>query len=423
MKKHFDKLFFTANRKRLFSQLLPDSIVVLFSAEEFPKNGDQFFKFRQNSDTYYFSGLLQEKSIVLLYNDSKNKKIEEIAFIIEPDEKMIIWTGHKYNKAEVTQISGIANVEYLSEFERIMNSYLDKSKTVYLSHLSNVRGSQYINKEIHDWKHNIEQSHHNIYFNDLDPLSMHLRLQKSSEEIAATQTAINITGDAFNNILKFVKPNCFEYQVEAELTRSFLTAGAQDHAYPPIVASGLNNCILHYNSNRNQCKDGDLLLLDFGAEVDYYAADLSRTIPISGTFTNRQKDVYNSVLSVLKQMKTRMIPGTTINQLNSDCESLIEQELLKLGLLTNAEIASQDAEKPAFKKYYMHGVSHFIGLDVHDTGKKDTPLLPGMILSCEPAIYIADEGFGIRLENDIFVADEPIDLCANIPIEVVDVER
>ncbi len=423
MKKHFDKSFFAANRQRLFSQLLPDSIVVLFSAEEFPRNGDQFFKFRQNSDTYYFSGLVQEQTMIILFNDSKNKRTEEYAFIIEPDEKMIIWTGHKYTKAEVSEISGIANVEYLSKAEELVDILLEKTKTVYYSYKSNVRGLNYHNPTANHWKTEIEKTHKNIFFNDLDSLTMSLRLQKSSEEIAATQTAINITGDAFSNILKFVKPNCFEYQVEAELTRSFLTAGAQDHAYSPIVASGLNNCILHYNSNRNKCNAGDLLLLDFGAEVDYYAADLSRTIPVSGKFTARQKAVYNSVLSVMKQMKTRMIPGTTLNQLNSDCESLIEQELLKLGLLTKAEIASQNAEKPAFKKYYMHGVSHFIGLDVHDTGKKDTLLLPGMILSCEPAIYIAAEGFGIRLENDILVADFPVDLCANIPIEVGDVER
>ncbi len=422
MKKHFDKTFFTANRQKLYTQLLPDSLVVLFSAEQFPRNGDQFFKFRQNSDTYYFSGLTQESTIILLFNDTANKRTEEYAFIIEPDERMLIWTGHKYTKHEAAEISGIANIEYLPEFELIMNSLLDKTKNVYFSHSSNVRGTHYENPFIHEWKHNIEQSHHNLYFVDPDPVFMNLRLQKTPEEIAATRAAINITGNAFRDILKFVKPGCYEYEVEAEMTRSFLSAGAQDHAYLPIIASGPNNCILHYNTNRNQCKDGDLLLLDFGAEVDYYAADLSRTIPVSGKFTARQKTVYNSVLSVMKQMKSMMVPGTTIRQLNSNCESLIEQELLSLGLLTKAEIAAQDPEKPTLKKYYMHGVSHFIGLDVHDTGKKDTPLLPGMILSCEPAIYIAAEGFGIRLENDILVADKPVDLCEGIPLEVGDVE-
>lgn len=423
MKKHFDKSFFASNRKRLYTQLLPDSLVILFSAEQFPRNGDQFFKYRQNSDTYYFSGLTQEQTIIVLFNDSNNKRTEEYAFIIEPDEKMLTWIGHKYSKQEASEISGILNIEFTHKFDEIMNSLLAKTKTVYFSYKSNVRGFSYQNPAVKEWKHNVEQLHHNIYFNDLDPLSMSLRLQKSAAEIAATQNAIDITGNAFQNMLKFVKPGCWEYEVEAEITRSFLAAGAEGHAYLPICASGANNCILHYNTNRNQCKDGDLLLLDFGAEVDYYAADLTRTIPVSGKFTVRQKAVYNSVLSVMKQMKQRMVPGTTINQLNSDCEALIEQELLGLGLLTKAEISAQNPEFPAFKKFYMHGVSHFIGLDVHDTGKKDTPLLPGMILSCEPAIYIAAEGFGIRLENDILVADSPVDLCSNIPLEIVDLER
>ncbi|HOZ29968.1 MAG TPA: M24 family metallopeptidase, partial [Bacteroidales bacterium] len=259
-------------------------------------------------------------------------------------------------------------------------------------------------------------------FFDLDPLSMKLRLQKSHEEINTIKNAIEITGEAFNNILKFIKLGLYEYEIEAELTRQFLSLGANDHAYLPIVASGINNCILHYNTNRNQCNDGDLLLLDFGAEVDYYAADLSRTIPVSGKFTTRQKDVYNSVLSVMKLMKSKMIPGTTIRKLNEECEALIQDELIKLKLLTKTDIESQDPERPALKKYFMHGLSHFIGLDVHDVGTKDIILLPGMILSCEPAIYISEEGFGIRLENDILVADTPVDLCENIPIEVADVE-
>lgn len=422
MKKHFDKSFFSSNRKRLYSQLLPDSVVVLFSAEQFSRNGDQFYKYRQNSDTYYFSGLTQEQTIIVLFNDSTNKRTEEYAFIIEPDEKMLTWIGHKYSKQEASEISGILNIVFTYKFDEIMNSLLEKTKTVYFSHKSNVRGFSYQNPAITEWKHNIEQIHHNIFFNDLDPISTSLRLQKSKAEITATQNAIDITGKAFGNILNYVKPGRWEYEVEAELTHSFIATGAEGHAYLPICASGMNNCVLHYNTNRNQCKDGDLLLLDFGAEVDYYAADITRTIPVSGKFTARQKTVYRSVLSVMKQMRQSMVPGTTINQLNSDCEALIEQELLLLGLLTKAEIAAQNPEFPAFKKFYMHGVSHFIGLDVHDTGKKDTPLLPGMILSCEPAIYIVAEGFGIRLENDILVADNPVDLCSNIPIEVVELE-
>jgi len=422
MKKYFDKSFFVSNRKRLYNQLLPNSLVILFSAEQFPRNGDQHYKYRQNSDTYYFSGLAQEQTIIILFNDTSNRRVLEYAFIIEPDEKMLTWTGHKYSKHEASNISGIFNIEYATKFDEIMNSLLSKTTTVYYSYKFNIRGSGYLNPAINDWKHKIEQLNQNLCFYDLDPISANLRLQKSPEEIATMQKAIDITGKAFNEILKFVRPGRWEYEVEAELTRSFLAAGAEGHAYLPIVASGTNNCVLHYCTNRNQCKKGDLLLLDFGAEVDYYAADLSRTIPVSGKFTPRQKEVYNSVLSVMKQMKKRMVPGKTIRQLNTECEQLIQEELLKLKLLTKKEIELQDPENPALKKYFMHGLSHFIGLDVHDVGTKDTSLLPGMILSCEPAIYISEEGFGIRLENDILVDKVPVDLCENIPIEIKDVE-
>ncbi|MDD3860175.1 MAG: Xaa-Pro aminopeptidase, partial [Bacteroidales bacterium] len=403
MEKHFDKSFFVANRKRLYTQLLQNSVVVLFSAEQFPRNGDQFYKYRQNSDTYYFSGLTQEKTIIVLFNDTTNKRVEEYAFIIEPDEKMLTWIGHKYSKQEASDISGIFNIEYINKFDEIMNSFLSKTTTIYYSYKSNIRGSDYQNPAIREWKQNIEKSCQNLFFNDLDPISINLRLQKTKQEIAATQMAINITGEAFDKIRNFVKPGCWEYEIEAELTRSFLSAGAEGHAYLPICASGSNNCVLHYNTNHNRCKAGDLLLLDFGAEVDYYAADLSRTIPVSGKFTSRQKEVYNSVLSVMKHMKSKMIPGTTIRKLNEECELLIQEELIKLKLLTKKDILLQDSENPVLKKYFMHGLSHFIGLDVHDVGTKDTILLPGMILSCEPAIYIVDEGFGIRLENDILV--------------------
>ena len=213
----------------------------------------------------------------------------------------------------------------------------------------------------------------------------------------------------------------YEYEVEAEISHHFIKNGVESHAYSPIIAAGKNNCVLHYETNRELCKNGDLLLMDFGAEYNYYAADLSRTIPISGKFTNRQKQVYASVLKVLKEMKTKYVPGQTIRKLNKECELLIQEELVSLGLLSEADIKNQNEDSPALKKYYMHGVSHFIGLDVHDVGVKDTVLLPGMVLSCEPGIYIAEEGFGIRLENDILVAENPIDLCSNIPIEISEV--
>ena len=398
--------------------LLPNnSISILFPAEEFSRNADTLYKYRQNSDLFYFSGLKQEKTIILLHKTENQE--QEYAFIIEPNEKMLIWTGHKYSIDEAKDISGIKNIFYLTEFEKVFQEIYNPDSLVYYSMSSNVRGLIYENKIVAAWKESLKNEE--IQYRDLDTFSMQLRLQKEKEEIDLMQIAIDITGEAFEQILKFLSPGIYEYEVEAEISRWFIKNGVEAHAYSPIIASGKNNCVLHYETNRNLCKNGDLLLMDFGAEYNYYAADLTRTIPISGKFSNRQKQVYSSVLKVLKEMKTKFVPGNTIRELNKECELLIQEELLKLDLLTEADIKNQEDDKPAFKKYFMHGLSHFIGLDVHDVGKKDTVLLPGMVLSCEPGIYIAEEGFGIRLENDILVAENPIDLCSNIPIEISDI--
>ncbi|HOE39495.1 MAG TPA: aminopeptidase P N-terminal domain-containing protein [Bacteroidales bacterium] len=412
-----NKEFFIRNRKNLFSLLPNNSMAILFPAEQFVRNGDALYKYRQNSDLFYFSGLKQEKTIVLLCKI--NNSTDEYAFIIEPNEKMLIWTGHKYSIDEAKEISGIKNVFYLNEFEKYFKENLNNDTLVYYSMSSNTRGFDYKNKIISEWKEAVNND--KIQFKDLDPLSMQLRLQKQKEEIAIIQKAIDITGEAFKKVLEFIAPGVYEYEVEAEISHHFIKNGVESHAYSPIIAAGKNNCVLHYETNRELCKNGDLLLMDFGAEYNYYAADLSRTIPISGKFTNRQKQVYTSVLKVLKEMKTKYVPGQTIRKLNKECELLIQEELLSLGLLSEANIKNQNEDSPALKKYYMHGVSHFIGLDVHDVGVKDTVLLPGMVLSCEPGIYIAEEGFGIRLENDILVAENPIDLCSNIPIEISEV--
>ncbi|HOD88617.1 MAG TPA: aminopeptidase P N-terminal domain-containing protein [Bacteroidales bacterium] len=412
-----NKEFFIRNRKNLFSLLPNNSMAILFPAEQFVRNGDALYKYRQNSDLFYFSGLKQEKTVILLCKI--NNSTDEYAFIIEPNEKMLIWTGHKYSIDEAKEISGIKNVFYLNEFEKYFKENLNNDTLVYYSMSSNTRGFDYKNRIITEWKEGLKSD--KIQFKDLDPLSMQLRLQKQKEEIAIIQKAIDITGEAFKKVLDFITPGVYEYEVEAEISHHFIKNGVESHAYSPIIAAGKNNCVLHYETNRELCKNGDLLLMDFGAEYNYYDADLSRTIPISGKFTNRQKQVYASVLKVLKEMKTKYVPGQTIRKLNKECELLIQEELLSLGLLSEADIKNQNEDSPALKKYYMHGVSHFIGLDVHDVGVKDTVLLPGMVLSCEPGIYIAEEGFGIRLENDILVAENPIDLCSNIPIEISEV--
>ncbi|MDD2385475.1 MAG: Xaa-Pro aminopeptidase [Bacteroidales bacterium] len=423
MQSNFNSKFFTNNRQNLFTEILPNSLVVLFSAEQFPKNGDQYYKYRQNSDTFYYSGLTQENTTILLYKAKESKSFTEFAFIIEPNQKMLTWIGHKYSKDEAAKISGIENIEFQERFDEVFQGLIKKPKNLYFSHNSNIRGIQYSHSIFDNWIDSVKSEIENHNVLDLDPLTMDLRLIKSPIEQNVMQKAIDITGKTFRDILKFVKPDVYEYQVEAEILKGFFTRGANDYAYPSIVASGKNNNILHYNTNRNKCNVGDLLLLDFGAELEYYAADVSRTIPVSGKFTSRQKEVYKAVLDVHKQIKNKIIPGNTIRQLNLEAQMLIQDALLKLKLISRFDIATQKDENPAFKKYYMHGVSHFIGLDVHDVGNKDTVLQTGMILSCEPGIYIEDEGFGIRIENDIMVANTPIDMCSNIPIEADEIEQ
>lgn len=414
--------FFKNNRKRLAKLIDPESLVVFFSAEVLPRSGDQSFKYRQNSDTFYFSGLTQPETCILIQTDNSKNIFYEHAFIIEPKEEIIIWTGHKYSKDEVIEISGIERVSYINEFEITLEERIKKSKNVYFSFKSNVRGINYFHSQNSNYTEKIKSGLYGLKnILNIDPFSMELRLIKQQVELFQIKKAIEITANCFSEIRQIVKPGIFEYEIEAIIYKNVISAGANDVAYLPIVASGKNNCVLHYTTNRNKCLAGELLLLDFGSEYNYYAADLTRTIPVCGYFTKRQEDVYMAVRNVQKEMITKMKPGTTINKLNAECEILIEQELLSLGLLSKEDIANQRPDNPVLKRYFMHGVSHFLGLDVHDVGKKDIELKPGMVLTCEPAIYIAEEGFGIRLENDILITNaNPDDLCSYIPIDLED---
>ncbi|HOK38876.1 MAG: aminopeptidase P family protein [Bacteroidales bacterium] len=420
----FQKEFFINNRNRLSSIIEPNSMVLFFSAETFPRTGDQTFKYRQNSDTFYFSGLTQPETCFFIQTDNSKHIVYEHAFIIEPTDYIIIWTGSKYSKSDVSEISGIERVSFLNEFDSVLEERIKCSENIYFSFKNNVRGIKYSYSKVNQYIEKIKSLYPEKIILDADPQFMELRLCKTDEELNKIKKAIEITGNCFNEIRKFLKPGIYEYEIEALIYKEFISNGANDVAYLPIVASGKNNCILHYIDNRNICNKGDLLLLDFGAEYDYYAADLTRTIPVSGKLSQRQADIYASVLKVQRMMIPMMKPGITINELNSKCEELIQEELLNLGLLSVNDIKNQTQNAPAFKKYFMHGLSHFLGLDVHDVGNKDVVLKPGMVLTCEPAIYIREEEFGIRLENDILITDdEPVDLCKNIPIEIADIEK
>ena len=419
-----DNLLFKTNRERFVHRLPKDSTTVLFSNDQYPRNGDQIFTFRQNSDLFYLSGIDQEKTVLLLSPECPNKKLREALFIIKTNEKLATWEGHKYTKDEAQEISGIKNIFWLEDFEASLREALSFTKTVFLNSNEYVK---YFN-EVPDKNHRFALEFKNKYpLHKIDraaPILTELRTIKSEEEIKLIQKACDITKNGFERILRFVKPGVYEFEIEAEIDHEFKINRANGHGYAPIIASGKNACVLHYIDNNEMCMDDDLLLMDFGAEYANYTADMSRTIPVSGTFTDRQKECYNSVLKVFKELRKLYVPENTPDMINETAEKLMETELVKLGLFTNDDIKSQDAENPLFKKYFMHGVAHPIGLDVHDVGSKYEAFKPGMVFTCEPGLYIREENIGIRIENDILITEnKPIDLMDNIPIEIEEIEN
>jgi Xaa-Pro aminopeptidase len=415
--------FFTRNRRNFSAQLGEDSFAVFFSNDQNPRNGDQYHTFRQSSDFFYLTGIEQEKSILLIAPHCPNKNLKEALFLLESNEVLETWEGHKLTKSEASAISGVENVFWLEDFEASLREVMAYYNNVYLNsneytkffpemETREIRMGKQI-REMFPWHH----------YHRAAPLLIRQRLIKSKEEIEVMQKACEITNKGFKRVLRTTRPGMYEYEVEAEITYEFIRNGASGHGYAPIVAAGKNACFLHYIENDKKCRKSDLLLLDIGAEYANYSADLSRTLPISGKFTKWQKQLYNAVLSVMKEIKKLYIPGSTINDINEAANLLMEAEMIKLGLFTADDVANQNPDKPLFKKYFMHGAAHFLGLDVHDVGLKTVPFEPGMVLTCEPGIYISEEGTGIRIENDILITDkDPVDLMADFPTEVEEIE-
>jgi Xaa-Pro aminopeptidase len=419
-----DKNLFIENRKRFVKYMKPNTIALFISNDDYPRNGDQFFPFRQNSDIFYLTGLDQAKTILLLYPDSNRDEFREIVFTEETSELIAIWYGHKYTKEEATKISSIENIQWLSEFNKILIDLMANCEGVYLNSNENIRFQTEVQYTDMRFINEIKEKYPLHQYYRSAPIMKTLRTIKSKVEVDLMKTACNITGIAFDKVMKFVKPGVMEYEVEAEIIHEFIRNRANGHAYYPIIASGASACVLHYIENNKECKDGDLLLMDFGAEYANYAGDLSRTIPVNGKFSQRQKDCYNAVLRVMKEAQKMLVVGTTIDRYHDKVCKLMEQELIGLGLFTEQNVKKQDPKNPLYFKYYMHGTSHFMGLDVHDIGFKQEPLQAGMVFSCEPGIYILDEGIGIRIENDILVTEDgPVDLMANIPREVEEIEE
>ncbi len=414
---------FRSNRKEFVKQMNKSSFAIFYSNDQAPRNGDQYYPFRQSSDFFYLTGIEQEKSILILAPNCPNEKLKEALFLLKTNEVLEIWEGHKYTKKEAKETSGIENVYWLDDFEPALKEVMSYFDDVYLNSNEYIKFFPDVESRETRLGKTLQAQYPFHTYHRAAPMLTKQRIIKSKQEIDLIKEASAITNKALRRILKFTKPGVWEFEVEAEISHEFTRNRAGGHGYAPIVASGKSACVLHYTENDKICKDGDLLLMDFGAEYANYTADLSRTIPVNGKFTPRQKELYNAVLRVMKEVKKQYVPGSTINDINDKANELMEKELIQMGLLSPEEVRRQDKNNPLFKKYFMHGTSHFMGLDVHDVGAKHEPLKPGMVLTCEPGIYIPEEKTGIRIENDILITDgKPIDLMADFPIEVEEIE-
>jgi Xaa-Pro aminopeptidase len=418
-----DKNLFENNRKNFCKNLNKKSIAVFNANDEFPRSGDQTHVFKQNADLFYLTGIDQEQTILLLFPDCPNPLYKEVLFLRQTSEYIAVWEGHKYTIEEARKTSGIQSIFWIEEFWNIFQSIIHYAETIYLNTNENDRYVQQVAYRDLRFISDIKERFPLHHYERAAPILRGLRAIKANTEIELTQKACNITRDAFIRVLKFVKPGVKEYEIEAEIIHEFIRQGGTGHAYSPIIASGKNANILHYTDNNQVCNDGDVILFDFGAEYANYNADLSRSVPVNGKFTKRQKDVYNAVLRVMNEAKKMLVAGTIWNEYHEEVGKVMESELIGLGLLDRHDVEKQDPLMPLYKKYFMHGTSHHLGLDVHDFASRYEPFGAGNILTCEPGIYIQEEGLGIRLENDILITSNGnIDLMADIPLEADEIE-
>ena len=413
---------FTLNRERLVKKLLPRSLAMLNANDIMPTNADGSLGHLQNADLFYLTGVHQEETMLLLAPDAFDPSHREILFVRQPNEQLAIWEGHKLTKEAATKISGIKNVKWLSEFPVIFRQVICELENVYLNSNEHQRADVTVETRDVRFIRDCQKSFPLHRYQRLAPLLHALRVVKSSYEIDAIQAACDLTGKGFKRVCKFLKPGVNEAEVEAVFAHEFIRHKGQ-FAYPPIIASGANNNILHYGQNDQVCKKGGLLLLDVAAGLGNYMSDLTRTIPVSGRFTRRQKQVYNAVLRIFRAQVAALVPGKTTKDLRTECEAITAKECVDLGLLKMSQIKKQTPDNPAVRPFFMHGVSHPIGLDVHDVTYNHFKIEPGWVLTVEPAIYLKDEGFGVRIENTVVVTENgQLDLMAHIPIEADEIE-
>ncbi len=416
---------FINNRKKFMGQMKAKSIAVFNSNDIYPISADSTMPFQQHRDIFYLSGADQEETILVLFPDAMDKKHQEVLFVRETNDHIAVWEGEKLTKRRATEVSGIKSVYWLSDFDKIFFDLMTEADTLYVNtneHYrqaveTQTREDRFIQKCKEQFPaHQVAKS---------NPILQQIRGVKEADEIALMQTACNITEKGFRRILDFVKPGVWEHEIEAEYLHEFVRNRSKGFAYTPILASGNNANVLHYIENNQKCMDGHLILMDVAAEYANYSSDMTRTIPVNGKFTKRQKEVYNAVLRVKNEATQLLVPGTIWAEYHKEVGKLMTSELIGLGLLDKEDIQHQDKDWPAYKKYFMHGTSHHIGLDTHDYGELKTSMKSNMVFTVEPGIYIPDEKMGIRLEDDVVIQDkgEPFNLMRNIPIEVEELEE
>ena len=419
-----DKALYINNRQNFTAQMAANTLAVFNSNDIYPVSADSTLPFAQHRDILYLSGVDQEESILVLFPNASNPAHREVLFLKETSELIAIWEGEKLTKQTAFETSGIQTVYWLQQFPTIFKQLMAEAQGIYLNTNEHLRANTEVETREDRFIKQVKQDYPAHQVHKAAPIMHKIRSIKHQIELELMQTACNITEAGVRRLLGFIKPGVWEYEIEAELAHEFLRKRSKGFAYTPIIASGKNACVLHYIENNQQCQDGDVILLDVGAEYANYSSDLTRCIPVNGRFTARQKAVYNAVLHVKNEATNLLVPGTIMAEYHKQVGLLMEEQLVNLGLITMDDIKNQDPAWPAYKKYFMHGTSHFLGLDTHDVGLWHEPIAANMVFTVEPGIYIPEEGLGIRLEDDVVVqaSGAPFNLMGNIPIEVEEIE-
>lgn len=419
-----DKALYIANRQKFTAQMAAGSLAIFNSNDIYPVSADSTLPFAQHRDILYLSGVDQEESILVLFPNASNPAHREVLFLKETSELIAIWEGEKLTKQTAFETSGIQTVYWLQQFPTIFKQMMSEASGIYLNTNEHLRANTEVETREDRFIKQVKQDYPAHQVHKSAPIMHKIRSVKEAIELDLMQTACNITEAGVRRLLSFIKPGVWEYEIEAELAHEFLRKRSKGFAYTPIIASGKNACVLHYIENNQQCLDGDLILLDVGAEYANYSSDLTRCIPVNGRFTTRQKAVYNAVLHVKNEATKLLVPGTIMAEYHKQVGTLMEEQLVNLGLISMEDIKNQDPAWPAYKKYFMHGTSHFLGLDTHDVGLWHEPIAANMVFTVEPGIYIPAEGLGIRLEDDVVVqaSGAPFNLMGNIPIEADEIE-